>query len=230
MPSSVATEIEYDVAGSVLYAEETDGGTLLHLIDPTTGNSLSSLDHGFGALNGLEFVGTTLYGTFIGGAQTPSDLVTVNTSTGAVTTIGPTGFGPISGLAYGGGVMYGVIAGGAAATLVSINLSTGAATAIGPTGFDRIGGIAFGPDGVLYGGTTANATVPNSLLSISTSTGTATLIGSTGFSITGLTDCPSVLGPPPMPEPIPFLSGWGIVLLMLVLGAVAVWGLRFRAI
>jgi hypothetical protein len=190
MGQTLATEIEYGGLPGTLFAEETNGGTLLHSIDVNTGASLGSVQHTFGALNGLEFVGNTLYGTFIPQSQNPSTLVTVNTTTGALTPIGPTGFGPISGLAYdsGAGVMYGVTAGAGIGDLVTINLGTGAATLIGPTGFDRVGSIEFGPGGILYGGLAQNARVnPNFLFSINTTTGAGTLIGNTGYSITGLT-------------------------------------------
>ena len=68
-----------------------------------------------GALNGLEFVGSTLYGTFIPMAgKFRRRLVRVDTLTGALTSVGLTGQGPISGLAFDSpsGIMYGVTAGG----------------------------------------------------------------------------------------------------------------------
>jgi subtilisin family serine protease len=192
MPGGLATEIEYDVLSETLYAEETNGGVNLHTIDPTTAISLGFVTHEFGALNGLEFVGSTLYGTHIPGPGGPSDLVIVDTSTGNLTHIGPTGYGPISGLAYNEGaeVMYGITAGGTPANLVTIDLSTGAATMVGPTGLDKIGSIEFGPDGNLYGGVTAFvSSFATYLVRIDTATGAATPIGETGYSITGLTAC-----------------------------------------
>lgn len=192
MPAGLATEIEYDILTDTLYAEETDGGQNLHTIDPTTGASLGTVTHDFGALNGLEFVGSTLYGTFITGPGFPSDLVIVDTSTGNLTTIGSTGFGPISGLAYDDttGIMYGITAGGTPADLVTIDLSTGAASVVGPTGLDRIGSIEFGPDGNLYGGVTdIGSSLPTYLVRIDPATGAATPVGATGFSISGLTSC-----------------------------------------
>lgn len=229
MPVGLATEIEYDPLGGILYAEETDGGINLHTIDMNTAASTGFVSHVFGALNGLELVGATLYGTFIPFSGLPSDLVTINPSTGAVTTIGPTGFGPISGLAYhtGTGILYGITAGGGPANLVRINLATGAATLIGPTGLDRIGSIEFGPDGILYGGVTAFGTVnPNWLVRIDTATGAAQPVFNTGFSITGLTalvDPRSCL--PPGAVAIPTLSAWSLwcgAALLLLLAVLAI--------
>ncbi len=190
MPSGLSTEIEFDIQTDMLFAEEVNGGTRLYTIDPTTGDSLGFVEHPFGALNGLEFVDSTLYGTFISNAQAPSDLVIVDTSTGNLTTVGATGRGPISGLAYDPttSTMFGVTAGGESADLVTIDLTSGLATTIGSTGFDRIGSIEFGPDGNLYGGITQNGSLkPNHLIKIDPATGAATDIGDTGFSITGLT-------------------------------------------
>jgi hypothetical protein len=190
MPSGLATEIEYDSLTGKLYAEQTDGGMQLHTIDPNTGASTGYVTHPYGALNGLEFVGTTLYGTFIPCSNCPSTLVTVDTATGNLTSVGSTGFRPISGLAYdaSAGVMYGITAGLAPSVLVTIDLNTGAATAIGPTGFDRIGSIEFGPDGFLYGGLAQNAaSFANHLIKIDPATAFTTVVGDTGFSITGLT-------------------------------------------
>jgi hypothetical protein len=198
MPPGLATEIEHDNLTGSLYAEQTNGGMQLFTIDPTTGAPLGAVTHVFGALNGMEYVGSTLYATFILSSNLPSFLVIVNTTTGTLTQIGPTGFGPISGLAYEipTGTMYGVTAGGGPATLLTINLATGLATPIAPvilpTGqvLDRVGSIEFGLNGVLYGGLTFNASVfPGHLFSIDTSTGAVTVIGDTGFSITGLTSC-----------------------------------------
>jgi hypothetical protein len=192
MPYTLATEIEYDTLTRTLYAEEVDGYPNLHIIDPERGNSLGYVTHEYGSLQGLEFVGSVLYGTFIPGYPPESILMIVDTSTGALTPIGPTGLNQISGLAYDThtGVMYGITAGGAPANLVRINLTTGAATIVGPTGLDRIGSIEFGPDGNLYGGVTAFASsLATYLVRIDTATGAVTPIGETGFSITGLTAC-----------------------------------------
>lgn len=195
MPAGLATEIELDASTGALWAEQVDGGPGLFRVDPVTGALLGGVDHAAGALNGLEFVGSTLYGTYIPGPVFPSELVLVDTSSGVLTPVGPTGFGPISGLAFDpkSGVMYGVTAGPFPALLVTIDLMTGAATPIGPTGLDRIGSIEFASDGNLYGGLTSNASqFPDHLVRIDVATGAATVIGDTGFSITGLTQPPNL--------------------------------------
>lgn len=230
MTDTLATEIEYYNANQTLYAAEVDGGQNLHVIDPTTGVSLSTVAYApGGALAGMEFVGATLYATFHAGPA--SDLVTVNTATGSLTTIGATGFGPISGLAYDetAGVMYGVTAGGAPAQLVTINLATGVATVVGPTGLDRVGSIEFGPDGNLYGGVTLSGTTnPGYLVRINKATGAATPVGDTGFSITGLTSCKQAQPPQPPPGAAPAVSGFGLLLTALLLaGAGLGWRRRW---
>ncbi len=188
----LATELEFDLTTDTLWFEEVSVFDRLVIIDSITGAELGSITHADGALNGLEFVGGTLYGTFIDSLGGASDLVIVDTTTGSFTTLGATGFGPISGLAYhrNSGVMYGISAGGTPAQLLTLNLATGAATAVGPTGLEFIGSIEFGPDGNLYGGLTANATTNGQfLVRIDTATGATTPIGDSGFNISGLTAC-----------------------------------------
>jgi hypothetical protein len=196
-----ATEIEYDKQTGTLHSEETNGGPNLHTLNPATGASTGFVNHGFGALNGLEAVGSTLFGTFIPNSGAPSTLVSVNTATGALTNIGAgTGFGPISGLAYDAATatMYGVTAGGFPANLITLNLQTGVGALVAPivdaaTGavLDRIGSIEFGHGGALFAGTAANASLlPNTLFTINPANGTASLVGGTGFSVTGLTAVP----------------------------------------
>lgn len=205
----LSTEIEFDVNTGTLYSEEANGALGLHTINPATGLSTGFVVHGCCALNGLEFVGNTLYATNVmAGGGTPSTLETINPGTGVLTPIGPTGQLNISGLAYetSTNTMYGVTAGAAAAggpaQLVTVNLGSGLATPIAPlvdvaTGLqlDRVGSIEFASDGVLYGGMGLNAVVnPGWLFSINPATGASTFIGPTGFpGITGLTN--------PIPEP-----------------------------
>jgi hypothetical protein len=188
-----ATENEFDNTTGTLYAEGSDGNQNLYTIDPSTGDVLGSVVHPFGALNGLEFVGGTLYGTFIPFALQPSTLVTVDVSTGALTTIGPTGLGPITGLAYdaAAGVMYGSTAGvSGPADLVTVNLATGAATVVGSMGINRVGSIEFFA-GTMYAATSERSSTPGALYTVNTATGAATLVapisGLRRRSITGLT-------------------------------------------
>lgn len=143
--------------------------------------------HVTGAVTGLEFVGTTLYGTFIakGGGSSPSQLVTVDQSTGTLTSIGATGFGPVGGLAFdsGAGILYGVTSGTSSGDLISINLGTGAGALIGNTGLGDVSALEFGPGGVLYGGLGGNSTAPGSLITIDPATGAGTLVGASGYPV-----------------------------------------------
>ena len=61
MPFGLATEIEFGGLTNRLFAEQTNGNTWLFTIDPASGASLGAVNHAYGALNGLEFVGSTLY-------------------------------------------------------------------------------------------------------------------------------------------------------------------------
>ncbi len=233
VPPFLATEIEYDIAGEALWAEQGNGAPELHQIDPVTGASLGFVTHDIGALTGLETVDGVLYGTFIagGGGSIPSDLVVVDTDTGALALIGPTGFGPVSGLAYDvlNGVMYGITGGADPARLVTIDLATGAATLIGDTGLFGIGSIEFGADGALYGGFSQNGSDPGFLVRIDPASGAVTQIADTGFSITGLAACQEPEPAAPVVE-IPTLSGLGLALLVSILAAAGVLGLRRRRI
>ncbi|MBI5676890.1 MAG: IPTL-CTERM sorting domain-containing protein [Nitrospirae bacterium] len=218
MPQTM-TECVYDNLNLELYAQGSDGSFTLYRIDPATGASLGSVSTG-AALNGMEFVNGTLYATAITCSLCNSDLVTVNPSTGVLTTIGATGFGPVSGLAYDNitGIMYGVTGGGGPANLLTINLSNGAGSIVGATGLDRIGSIRFGNNGVLYGGLTSNAsTFPNYLITINKSTGAATPVGNTGFSITGLALIALT---------VPTMNEWGMIIFVALAGLGSIYYIR----
>jgi hypothetical protein len=196
------TEIEFRADG-VLFASTGQGSSTIITIDPDTGVETLVGQHAFGAVNGLEFVGDTLYGSFVdfaaagaGGPEgaAPSRLVIVDQTDGSLATVGPfVDYLPVRGLAYdpATGTLYGV---GSPPgpdpqgdTLFTIDPTDGSTTAIGFTGFS-IGGIELGTDGVLYGGTTSGG----ALLSIDLATGAATVIGSTGFSaLSGLSFVPA---------------------------------------
>ena len=206
----LSTEIEYDTNTGTLYSDEVNGNVNLHTINPATGLSTGFVPHVCCALNGMEFVGNTLYATNNTGGT--GELVTVNPVTGALTLIGaPNGIGsPVQGLAYHAttATMFGVsgLVPGGPSNLITINLLTGVATPLAPiidavTGaqLDRIGSIEFGADGVLYGGMGLNATInPGWLISINPMNGMSNFIGPTGFAgITGLTETATVGVPEP---------------------------------
>lgn len=231
------TEIEYRADGTLFGS--TGGGTAnIISIDPTDCSETLIGQHAAGAVNGLEFVGDTLYGAYFAtpnGAGPPlTYLVTVDLNDGTLTNVGEiTGFTPVRGLAYDtatqtlyavGGPLQALGTGDA---LLSIDLGTGQPTAIGSTGLP-LASLEFGPDGVLYAGADGpQPTGPTGgapLYSLDVATGNSTLIGVTGASgLSGLAFVPE--GTEPIVA-IPTLSGVGIALLALVLVAAAFVALR----
>jgi IPTL-CTERM motif len=120
-----------------------------------------------------------LYGA-IGASATTSNLLIIDTATGATTSVGPIGQA-LTGMAYNG-TMYGVTNGNSACSrcLISINLTTGAGTVIGPVGL-TISELEFGANGTLYGWSESN----DVLASINTTTGAGTEIPGSGLSTSG---------------------------------------------
>lgn len=194
--SPCSTEVVYDFSSEKLWSEGCNGDPFLYDLDLHNGDVVSSVQHDFGALTGMEFVDGVLYGTFLWSSNVPSFLVTVDLDTGAFLFLGLTGFGPISGLAYDGHVMWGVTAGSEDAVLVTIDLESGEATKVAPlvdehhNPVNKMGSIEFGPDGTLYGGFTDIGTFPNYIVSIDQHTGVVTKKFDTGYSITGLACAP----------------------------------------
>ena len=138
-------EIEFTPDGSSILFSDRFGPDKLSSINPANGQTASSvIFSGFpldqngtqtNAITGLEYVGSTLYGSAhqAGPESTPGELVTVNTSTGALTTIGtmtnmdrPTG-----GMDFFNGIMYAVTStNNNDSALFTINLGTGAASLV----------------------------------------------------------------------------------------------------
>ena len=182
-----STEIEYDNIGGTAFSQNIDGSFSGNFFDIMTGLPTSGTIFNFGSYTGLEYVGSTLYGTVIysGGGASPSELRTLVPSTGASTLIGLTGVGAIAGLAYDGATMYGIAGGPGPATLYTINLGNGVATSVFTTSF-QAGSLQFGLDGNLYAGGTGGS--GGLLYRINLSNNTDTLVGATGYTeITGLT-------------------------------------------
>ncbi len=223
------TEIRFRQDG-VLFATSGGGDSTLYTIDPISGVASVVGVHDFGAINGLEFVGGTLYGSYFAagapaeGPQPGVSLVIVDQTDASLTPLGPiSGFGPVRGLAYdeSNGVLYGVglPAGpgpgvlGVVDSLLAIDLATGNPTEIGSLGIE-IGGMSFGPDGLLYAGT-----VDGQLVVIDTTDASVTPIGPTGFQrLSGITFAPA--GAPPVIE-VPTASSLGLLVLCALLGLVA---------
>jgi subtilisin-like proprotein convertase family protein len=115
---------------------------------------------------------------------TTNNLVTLNTTTGAETVIGP--MVPPAGQTWGGlrwdpstSTLYAMsnVTGGG--TLFTVNPATGATTTVAPfTGLTLLIDIAISPAGQMYGIDISN----DSLYSINKATGVATLIGATGIA------------------------------------------------
>ncbi len=247
------TEIKFRADG-VLFGTTGGGNSNLITIDPNTGVESLVGQHTFGAVTGLAFVDDTLYGAFFNPGRSatgewnqasrgggPYALVTVDTTTAALTTIGTTlPYSPIRGLAYdsASGVMYGVGATPAANgtlggdVLFTVDLATANTTEICHTGYE-IGGITFGPDGLLYGGDVGvllrgeGGGGDSNLLLINTTTGVATPIGLTGFpAISGLSFVP---GGQPSSVEVPTLSPLGMALLVGALLLAGAFLLRSRS-
>jgi hypothetical protein len=212
LPGGGSTEIEFDNISGRAWTQAPDGLFTIQQFDINTGAGIGPPIPDAGSYTGLEFVGSTLYGTVItaGGGSGPSTLRILNPLTGFSTLVGPTGVGPISGLAYNG-TMYGIAGGPGPANLYTLDLIVGTATLIGSTGI-QAGSLEFGPEANLYAGTTgANG---GRLYRIDPLTGASTLIGPTGFAdVTGLALVTPIS---PIPEPgTILLLGAGLIALML---------------
>ena len=191
------TEIEHDNTTGTSWQQGVNGTFVASEFDIFTATSLGGPISNGASFTGLEFIGSTLYGTAITGPGGLSTLRTLDPTTGVSVTIGLTGVGPIAGLAFDAAydVMYGITGGTGPADLLTIDLLTGMATLVGTTDM-QAGSLQFGMDGLLYaGGTGASGGL---LFSIATMTGLSTLIGATGFDrVTGLT----LVGVVDIPEP-----------------------------
>jgi hypothetical protein len=158
------------------------------------GRGFISFDYsnGFGATLVVANAGAWYAGDFAGNSfsevyavETPAagspNLSTINTATGAVTTVGPTGLAALANVAglawdYTTSTMYAI----SAANLYTVDLATGLFTLVGPTALTTpIDLLAHPTTGQLY-------TVdigPDDLYSIDKTTGASTLIGDIGYAI-----------------------------------------------
>jgi hypothetical protein len=237
------TEIAYRADGT-LFATTGSGDSEVLTIDPDTCQVTPVGTHTFGSVNGLAFVGNTLYGSFyeptppppppVTQGNTPTFLVTVDQTTGQLTIIGDIGYSPVRGLAYDAAsdTLYGVaspnpMGAGSGDLLLTIDRTTGAGTEVGATNFSIIGGIRFDADGVLYGGVNPEAAqqgVVAELITIDPTTGAGSDVGTT--SAPGLSGLAFVPGGGPSVLEIPTLSWLGLALLGALLAAAALLALR----
>ncbi|MDI6809820.1 MAG: hypothetical protein QME66_12725, partial [Candidatus Eisenbacteria bacterium] len=92
---SGATEIEFDNLTGNAWVQGSDGSFIDQGFNICNGAPTTEPVYNGYAFNGLEFVGSTLYGTGITGPCYPSELRILDPFTGFSTLVGPTGMGPI---------------------------------------------------------------------------------------------------------------------------------------
>jgi hypothetical protein len=232
------TEIVYGADGT-LYGTTGQGSSNLITIDPETCTETLVGQHSLGSINGLAFIGPTLYGTYfappppgVNGGAPPTFLVTIDTTTGQETIVGQLGVAPWRSLAYdpATATLYGTtfdVLRGFGDLLLSVDPTDASSTVIGPIGFE-VGGLRFGSDGTLYGG---EALPPErglpptvQLISVDTATGAGTAIGPTSeTALSGLAFVPVLGGEP---AEIPALGPAGGLALLLLLAAAGLSVLR----
>jgi hypothetical protein len=192
-------EIQIDPAGSTVYLSIGGfSGPDMTLIDPITGLTTGSMDlslfpGGTDAITALEFVGSTLYGSFHEAGPESGDgiLGTINTITGAITTIGPmTGMNrPTGGLQFLGGTMYAVSStNNNDSRLFTVNLLSGAAPLVANLTLNAVqqqsvSALAY-TDGKMF---TVLSTSETNLYSIDLDTGAMTVEFDLGTSFNSLT-------------------------------------------
>ena len=185
----------------------------LTLIDPITGLTtgslgLSSFPAGTDTATALEFVGSTFYGSFHNAGPESGDgiLGTINTITGAITTIGPmTGMNrPTGGLQFLGGTMYAVSStDNNDSRLFTVDLNSGAAALVANLTLnavqqEAVSALAY-TDGKMY--TVISRTFDTNLYSIDLGTGAMTVEFDLGTSFNSLTA-----------DVIPELSAYALIL------------------
>jgi outer membrane protein assembly factor BamB len=205
----------------------------MFLINPATGLNtgtltLTNFPASTDTATALEFVGNTLYGSFHDSGPESGDgvLGTINTTTGAITTIGPmTGMNrPTGGLSYVGSTMYAVSStDNNDSRLFTVNLATGAATLVGNVTLSGVqqqaaSALAYA-NGTMY--TVLNCET-NDLYSINLATGALTVEFNMGVNINSLT---AVITAPPAAA-IPTMTEWGMIIFMVLAGLGSIYYMR----
>lgn len=142
-------------------------------------------DTKIGSINTSEAVvdiawdGSALYGV------ASSNLIRIDTNTGAATNIGNLGRSSINALTFDNkGSLY---ASGIDGNLYKVDKMTGSATVLGNTGYASSGDLAFSKDGTLYA-TVISTSASDALVKIDPATAKATIVGAIGFNnVYGLT-------------------------------------------
>ncbi len=172
-------------------------GMRLYTIDPGTGNAafVALVTGATGPINGLGYdpVARVLYGV----AQANGQLYTINTTTGAATTIGPVTGGSVGGLEFSpaANALFGIDDSGGVSKLLKWNNPAGAPALVGAlgAGIADCNGLAVTDSGDLW---TINAATEQ-LLKINPATGAATVIGPTGGIFGASYGMSAVLTAPP---------------------------------
>ncbi|MDC3378881.1 hypothetical protein OAX78_01180 [Planctomycetota bacterium] len=147
-PTAEPDGLAFDPNTNTLYM--SDGNNRLWTYDKSNGALTQVGLVGFGSVNGLAFDPNTdtLYGSDVGSDQ----LITIDTTTGAGTPVGPThGFNRVDGLAFdpSTNTLYGCDQ--SSDQLLVFDTGTGAATSVGPTR-NSLNGLTFDPNtATLYG-------------------------------------------------------------------------------
>ena len=181
---NLVTDADFRSDG-ILFAATGNNSANILAIDPQTGQESLVGNFGSGLVMGLEFINGVLYGTYETlPTATASDLVIVDQSSGALTTIGSTGFQLVEGLAYDpvSGVLYGVTSGATGGDLITIDMTTGGGTHVGATGFTHVAALEFNRRELFAGIDMGAGGNGGTLITIDPDTGAGTVVGRTRWA------------------------------------------------
>jgi hypothetical protein len=150
----------------------------LYTIDASNGTPTLVGVTGFGQVGGIDFnpFTGTLYGIGMDLSTGASQLITINTTTGVATAVGPTGIGgPVQDISFrSDGTLFAFGAPGGVINLYTIDLSSGAATLVGPSSSANGGATAFDSSNTLYHLSFTDIQTLNQTTGAATSVGTLT--------------------------------------------------------
>lgn len=209
---------------------------------PNLANNLITINRTTGAATVVGPMGTTVpdiafnaAGTLFGWHRGSNSLATISLVTGTATSLGASGLAAFSrggGLAINGaGQGFVSITGTTPGTLDTVNTTTGAGTAgpaiTGAPTTDAMLAMAFSPGGVLFAVNSDRSGSPTTdfLVTINTATGAVTSIGALPGDTDALAFAPAAGSGP---SAAPTLSGWGMIVLALLLAAAGAVAIRRR--